>query len=151
MLRKISFSKTINENFSKVYEQVANFENYYLYIPGCSSSRLIEKNDDFEIGELEFSFMLKSYSIKSKNILLDRVINIEQIEGPFDLFNCKWVLYQVDDDLTEITFESDFKLPFFLVLFKTLLKSPSVIILFINPFLVITTIPSFFLFIILIA
>ncbi len=114
MLRKISFSKTINENFSKVYEQVANFENYYLYIPGCSSSRLIEKNDDFEIGELEFSFMLKSYSIKSKNILLDRVINIEQIEGPFDLFNCKWILYQVDDDLTEITFESDFKLPFFL-------------------------------------
>ncbi len=114
MLRKISFSKTINEHFLKVYEHIANFENYYLYVPGCSSSRLIEKNDDFEIGELEFSFMLKSYSIKSKNTLLDKVIHIEQIDGPFDLFNCKWILYQVDDDLTEITFESDFKLPFFL-------------------------------------
>ena len=88
--RSFNFLKSIDENFSKVYELIANFENYSSYIPGCSRSELLEKQDEFEIGELEFSFLLRNYSIKSKNTLTENTIKIEQVEGPFNFFIGKW-------------------------------------------------------------
>ena len=69
MPRSFNFLKSIDEDFSKVYELIANFENYSSYIPGCSRSELIEKQDEFEIGELEFSFLLRNYLIKFLQIM----------------------------------------------------------------------------------
>ena len=87
MPRKINFTKHVEAGVDKVYKQISDFENYSTYIPSCSSSKLLEKNDEYEIGELEFNFLLKNYSIKSKNFLRDNSIIIEQIEGPFNFFN----------------------------------------------------------------
>ena len=81
MPRKINFTKLLEAERDEVYKQISNFENYSSYIPGCSSSKLLEKNDEFEIGELEFDFLLNNYSIKSRNILSDNAIKIQQIEG----------------------------------------------------------------------
>ena len=63
MPRKINFTKLVEADRDEVYKQISNFENYSSYVPGCSSSTLLEKNDEFEIGELEFDFLLKNYSI----------------------------------------------------------------------------------------
>ena len=91
-----------------------NFKNYVNFIPGCISADLIEKNNEFEIGELKFDFMLRSYSIRSKNILENDSIKIQQIEGPFEYFDGEWTLKSKKKDLTEIRFDAEFKLPFLL-------------------------------------
>ena len=114
MPRKINFTKLVEADIDEVYKQISNFENYSSYVPGCSSSTLLEKNDEFEIGELEFNFLLNNYSIKSKNVLSDNAIKIEQIEGPFNFFNGEWTITQNEDDKTEITFKGEFELPFLL-------------------------------------
>ena len=64
MARKLSFSRTINADSKQVFNQIARFENYSEFIPGCSKAKLLEKNDDYEIGELTFNFFLKTYSSK---------------------------------------------------------------------------------------
>ena len=92
MPRKINFTKLVEADRDEVYKQISNFENYSSYVPGCSSSILLEKNDEFEIGELDFNFLLNNYSIKSRNVLSDNAIKIEQIEGPFNFFNGEWTL-----------------------------------------------------------
>ena len=114
MPRKINFTKLVEADRDEVYKQISNFENYSSYVPGCSSSTLLEKNDEFEIGELEFDFLLKNYSIKSRNVLSDDAIKIQQIEGPFNFFNGEWTITQNEDDKTEITFKGEFELPFLL-------------------------------------
>ena len=114
MPRKINFTKLVEADRDEVYKQISNFENYSSYVPGCSSSMLIEKNDEFEIGELEFNFLLNNYSIKSRNVLSDNAIKIEQIEGPFNFFNGEWTITQNEDDKTEVTFKGEFELPFLL-------------------------------------
>ena len=114
MSRKIHFSKSVNEDFSKVYNQISNFENYSSYIPGCSKSELIEKNDEFEIGKLEFNFLLKDYSIKSKNVLLESKINIEQVDGPFNSFTGEWNISKINNSETLIEFNAEFELPLLL-------------------------------------
>ena len=114
MPRKINFTKLVEADRDEVYKQISNFENYSSYVPGCSSSKLLEKNDEFEIGELEFDFLLKNYSIKSRNVLSDDAIKIQQIEGPFNFFKGEWAITQNEDDKTEITFKGEFELPFLL-------------------------------------
>jgi ribosome-associated toxin RatA of RatAB toxin-antitoxin module len=112
--RKINFIKLVEADRDEVYKQISNFENYSSYVPGCSSSKLLEKNDEFEIGELEFDFLINNYSIKSRNVLSDNAIKIQQIEGPFNFFNGEWTITQNEDDKTEITFKGEFELPFLL-------------------------------------
>jgi len=112
--RKVNLSKILKEKSAKVFQQIANFENYSKYIPGCSSAQVLEKNKDYEVGELKFDFLLRKYSITSKNILLDNRIHIEQIEGPFEYFKGEWIINKTKDSLTEIIFKSEFKLPFLL-------------------------------------
>ena len=113
-LNKVSISKFIEADKDFLYEEISSFKNYQEFIPGCSKSELIEKNKDFEIGVLQFIFLKKDYSIKSKNILLDSEIHIEQLEGPFNYFLGKWRFYQKDDDITKVSFEGEFELPFIL-------------------------------------
>ena len=112
--RKVHFLKSVNEDFSKVYNQIANFENYSSYIPGCSSSELVEKNDEFEIGKLEFNFLLRDYEILSKNILQENKIIIEQVDGPFNSFKGEWNISKKNSYETLIEFGAEFELPILL-------------------------------------
>ena len=114
MQRKISLSKTIEKNYHEVFNQIANFENYSSYIPGCINSKLLQKEEEYEIGELEFNFLLSNYSIKSKNVLSDDAISIKQIDGPFESFDGLWKILQINNQKTEVTFVAEFQLPFLL-------------------------------------
>ena len=112
--RKIYFSKSVSEDALKVFNQIANFENYSSYIPGCTKSELIEKQDEFEVGKLEFNFLLKDYSIKSKNVLSKNTIQIEQVDGPFNSFKGEWNIIKKNNSETIIEFNAEFELPFLL-------------------------------------
>ena len=114
MPRRVSFSKNIDKDHRQIFNQIANFENYSSYIPGCTNAKLIQKEDEYEVGELEFNFLLRNYSIKSKNFLLGNTILIKQIEGPFESFDGEWKVSEIDNQNTEVTFKAEFKLPFLL-------------------------------------
>lgn len=114
MARKLSFSRSINADSKQVFSQIARFENYSEFIPGCSKAKLLEKNDDYEIGELTFNFFLKTYLVRSKNILTDNTINIDQIKGPFDFFTGQWSVIGNERSSTDVSFDAEFKLPFIL-------------------------------------
>ena len=56
VLRKLKVSKLILHNREKVFKEIADFENYVNFIPGCSKAKLIEKGNGFEIGLLAVSY-----------------------------------------------------------------------------------------------
>tara|TARA_B100001093_G_C25970596_1_gene653114 strand:+ start:42 stop:464 length:423 start_codon:yes stop_codon:yes gene_type:complete len=114
VIKNLEVSRLIPKDRQTVYNEIANFENYVNFIPGCSKAKLIEKNDDYEIGLLEFDFLLRKYQIKSKNILSDFQIKIEQIEGPFDFFEGIWQIGYKSNDVSEAKLVTKFELPFLL-------------------------------------
>ncbi|MDC3113609.1 hypothetical protein OA526_02140 [Gammaproteobacteria bacterium] len=114
MIKNLEVSRLIPKDRQTVYNEIANFENYVNFIPGCSKAKLIEKNDDYEIGLLEFDFLLRKYQIKSKNILSDFQIKIKQIEGPFDFFEGNWQIGYKSNDVSEAKLVTKFELPFLL-------------------------------------
>ena len=114
MIKNLEVSRLIPKDRRTVYNEIANFENYVNFITGCTKAKLIEKNDDYELGLLEFDFLLRKYQIKSKNILSDFQIKIEQIEGPFDFFEGDWQIGYISNDLSEAKLVTKFELPFLL-------------------------------------
>tara|TARA_B100001063_G_scaffold164077_1_gene153115 strand:+ start:1601 stop:2023 length:423 start_codon:yes stop_codon:yes gene_type:complete len=114
VIKNLEVSRLIPKDRRTVYNEIANFENYVNFIPGCTKAKLIEKNDDYELGLLEFDFLLRKYQIKSKNILSDFQIKIEQIEGPFDFFEGDWQIGYISNDVSEAKLVTKFELPFLL-------------------------------------
>jgi len=114
VIRNFELSQLLKLESQSVFNEIANFENYVNFIPGCSKAQLLERNENYEIGELKFDFLLRQYSIKSKNIISDRGIKIEQIEGPFETFEGQWSVHTKGDQLCEVVFRAKFKLPFLL-------------------------------------
>ena len=63
---------------------------------------------------MEFSFLLRDYEIRSKNILLENKIKIEQIDGPFNSFKGEWDISKKNNYETLIEFSAEFELPILL-------------------------------------
>ena len=61
MKREIVFNKLLDINSQQAIEIVRNFDDYSNFIPGCKSSKLIERNHPVEIGKLEFNLLGKIY------------------------------------------------------------------------------------------
>lgn len=113
-MRKVNFSKILPIKASLALEQISKFEEYSSYIPGCTSSKLIERNQEYEIGELEFTHMFKTYKIKSKNYYVENTIRVKQIEGPFKVFEGMWTVLENETNSAQILFDANFELPFLL-------------------------------------
>ena len=48
MIKNLEVSRLIPKDRQTVFNEIANFENYVNFIPGCSKAKLIEKNDDYD-------------------------------------------------------------------------------------------------------
>ena len=114
MVRSLEFFKLLNVESHIVFNEIANFENYVNFIPGCSKAKLIERNKEYEVGELEFNFLLRKYTIKSKNTISGANIMMEQIEGPFEAFTGQWNIISKSKKSCEVIFKAKFELPFLL-------------------------------------
>ena len=69
MIKNLEVSRLIPKDRQTVFNEIANFENYVNFIPGCSKAKLIEKNDDYELGLLEFDFLLRKYQIEKLELV----------------------------------------------------------------------------------
>ena len=114
MVRKISFQKVLNVDSSKALQVVTNFKDYSNFLPGCTKATLISREFPIEIGRLEFNILGKDYYIESENIIDDSSISIRQLKGPFEKFEGKWSVTNIDKNSCKIDFNAIYELPFLL-------------------------------------
>ena len=114
MARKISFQKVLNVDSRKAFEVITNFNDYSNFIPGCTRATLISRELPIEIGRLEFNVLGKNYYIESENTLDDSSITIKQLKGPFEKFEGRWSVANIDKNSCQIDFDATYELPFLL-------------------------------------
>ena len=133
MKRNFEITRILPYKHTLVFEQIVDFERYQQYLPFCSGSRLLDKdNKNFsQIGELEFEIAGISYKIQSGNVIEDKRILITQIKGPFEEMKASWDVEQLDNDNSKISFKVNSKVPYFL----GILLSGSTVEKFVNIFL----------------
>ena len=114
MARKICFQKILSVDSKKALKVVTDFNDYANFIPGCTGATLISREMPIEIGRLEFNLLGKDYYIESENIIDDSSISIRQLQGPFEKFEGKWSVTNIDKNLCQIDFNAIYELPFLL-------------------------------------
>ena len=114
MTRKICFRKVLNADPKKVLKVVTDFNDYANFIPGCTGATLLSREFSKEIGRLEFNLLGKDYFIESENFIDDSSITIKQIKGPFEKFEGKWSVKDIDENSCQIDFKASYELPFLL-------------------------------------
>ena len=116
----IKHSETRSSKYSsdKMFDLVADIENYPDFIPWCSNalitSRLEKKEDDTEVlmADMSISFKIFRESFSSRVTLypLSKEITVEYIDGPFKFLSNRWIFTSCNDGcIINFNVEFEFK------------------------------------------
>ena len=114
---KHSEKKIVKFTALQMFDLVADIDNYYLFLPWCNNSRIVEiskPGDDIDrlIADLEIGYKNLVYVYRS-DVLLDRKklsIDVSFIRGPFKSLTNRWKFKELNDNTCEIDFFIDFEL-----------------------------------------
>lgn len=92
---------------------IMDVEQYSEFLPWCSSSNILTRNEDFITAKLGIIFkgFSESYisKIKLEETEEEYIILVEAISGPFEFLKNKWIIKR-GKKLTKVDFSIDFKL-----------------------------------------
>ena len=102
----------ILKNSSKqLFDIVIDVESYPLFLPWCTSSRIIEKisNTNFN-AELSVGYKALDEKYVSRiNAITNKEINSEAISGPFKLLKSTWTFNDIDKNNCKVDFFIQYK------------------------------------------
>lgn len=87
---------------------VLDVEKYPEFLPWCRAARIIERRDDYFLGELVISFNHLTERYTSKVISLKNEIGVELVKGPFKHLSNHW-RFEPTATGTNIHFYLDFE------------------------------------------
>ncbi len=97
----------------QLYALVADVEKYPEFIPWCSAARVREKNTKDILADLVVGFKGITETYTSRVHLRDNEIDIEYVNGPFEVLENNWKFTRLDDNniggVTKINFYIKFQ------------------------------------------
>jgi ribosome-associated toxin RatA of RatAB toxin-antitoxin module len=110
-MSRISRSALVMHSAKEMFELVNDCESYPKFLPGCSDARLIERKDDYLIGELELSKAGMRYRFTTRNELFDpERIDLSLVEGPFKKLEGHWHFQPLNEQACKVSLELEFEL-----------------------------------------
>lgn len=110
-MSRISRSALVMHSAKEMFELVNDCESYPKFLPGCSDARLIERKDDYLIGELELAKAGMTYRFTTRNELYDpERIDLSLVEGPFKKLEGHWHFQPLSDQACKVSFELEFEI-----------------------------------------
>ena len=101
----------IHKPVGQVYKTLSDVEGYKSFIPYCIDSKIIEEQSDYSLACLNIEFFGIQTSFTTRNVVKkNKSIQMELIEGPFEEFKSSWRLEEVDQQITDLTFEMTYKI-----------------------------------------
>ena len=101
----------IHKPVDQVYRTLSDVEEYETFIPYCIESKIIDEQSDFSLVTLNLEFFGIQTSFTTKNVVkLNKSIEMELIDGPFEKFKSSWKLDQVDKQTTNLSFEMSYQM-----------------------------------------
>ena len=109
-MTSISKSALIPFSAEKMYDLVADVDNYQHFLPWCSGSRVLEKSAQEVKGQVDIKHlgMQKSFTTlnkMSKNELIEMCL----VDGPFKQLNGFWRFTALDENGCKISLDLEFE------------------------------------------
>lgn len=107
----IKRSALVMHSAKQMFDLVNDCESYPKFLPGCSNARLLEKNDQYLIGELELGKAGMKYTFTTKNLLQEpEFIEITLLNGPFKKLEGFWQFVPLSEEACKINFQLEFEI-----------------------------------------
>ena len=107
-----SISKTALIPFSadKMYELVADVDNYQHFLPWCSGSRTLEKTADTIKGQVDIQHLGMHKTFTTMNQMhKNKMIEMCLVDGPFKQLNGFWRFDALDENGCKISLDLEFE------------------------------------------
>ncbi len=93
----------------EIFDLVADVEKYPDFLPWIISAKIISREDNKFIADLEIGYKIICTSYRSEVILTPhQTIDINYVDGPFRYLNNHWHFKELDEKLMEVDFFIDF-------------------------------------------
>ncbi|ANF59401.1 type II toxin-antitoxin system RatA family toxin [Halotalea alkalilenta] len=99
----------VRHSSRQMFDLVNDFESYPQFLPGCRAARLIERTDDYLIGEMTLAKGGIKQSIVTRNDLhTPERIDLSLVKGPFKSLDGYWRFEPLSDESCRVTLEMRF-------------------------------------------
>jgi coenzyme Q-binding protein COQ10 len=106
---KFSQTKVMDYSPKELFDIVIDIESYPKFLPWCNKAKILSKNQNNLIAELEVKFgFLKSSYISEVNFIPNQEINVKSISGPFKYLYNQWK-FENKDAMCNLIFDIDFQ------------------------------------------
>lgn len=93
----------------QIFDLVADVEKYPDFLPWVISAKIISREDNKFIADLEIGYKIIRTSYRSEVILTPhQTIDINYVDGPFRYLNNHWHFKELGETLMEVDFFIDF-------------------------------------------
>lgn len=112
----INHSKVINFSASKMYNLVNEIENYPQFLPWCSRSVILSRNNDEIQAELTLAKggLEKSFTTCNR-LQKDKMIEVKLISGPFKQLEGFWKFEALEEHVCKVSLDLEFEFSNFLI------------------------------------
>jgi ribosome-associated toxin RatA of RatAB toxin-antitoxin module len=106
----ISKSALVSYSASQMYALVDDIESYSDFLPWCTASRVLSRNEDEVRGVIELarSGMQKSFTTCNR-LQKHKMIEIRLVEGPFKHLEGFWRFQMLANESCKVTLDMDFE------------------------------------------
>ena len=104
-------SALVKYSAQQMFDLVNDIESYPQFLPWCSGSRIIKREDDIVEAELMISKggFKKSFSTRN-SINKDESITVSLLDGPFSYLEGVWNFLPLREDASKISLDLEFEM-----------------------------------------
>jgi ribosome-associated toxin RatA of RatAB toxin-antitoxin module len=104
-------SALVKYSAQQMFDLVNDIESYPQFLPWCSGSRIIKREDDVVEAELMISKggFKKSFSTRN-SINKDESITVSLLDGPFSYLEGVWSFLPLREDASKISLDLEFEM-----------------------------------------
>ena len=87
----INKKEEINVNINIIFQLINKVDDYRLFLPWCSDSRILSDNNKTMVAEIDISKNFVSWNFKTRNnYIVNEKINLDLVDGPFSHLSGFW-------------------------------------------------------------
>jgi ribosome-associated toxin RatA of RatAB toxin-antitoxin module len=109
-LKHIEKTALVSYTPAQMYSLVDDIDAYEEFLPWCSRSEVIARQDDIVDGSLEISYSKLNKTFTTRNINTpNEKIEMQLLEGPFKKLHGEWTFQPLGNDGTKVMLNLEFE------------------------------------------
>lgn len=110
-MTRVEKSALVKFSAQQMFDLVNDIESYPKFLPWCSGSRILKREENLVDGEISISKggFKKQFSTRNR-LEFGKKMTVELLDGPFSHLSGEWNFLPLREDASKITLDLDFEM-----------------------------------------